>query len=469
MVWGSVSAFSQWDPAQGQWGKEDPTDVRIMTYNVEDNICSTQPKVEGYNAWHALTRVVAAMRPDILLLQEAGDNEGNATGQNVDTVADLETTIGLFLYGGADPFLGGTVEAYVQKYAPGYDLPYVYVNTATDTYNRNVILSKFPFADLNGDGVSQRYDIHVVLPDQYAPGGTGGIRGFMFAELDLPNGTYAGDLVVGNAHLKASNDPDSKARRLKAAKNVAYYIDYLLNGGGTGVPDPHDKIGDLPPVTQILDPNTPVVIGGDWNEDEQYNGRRGPADWLTQAEFFAGGDGTDRDRSDALYDMALEPRLGSRSTYGDWGSKLDYVGWQDSIATLRRSFVFISGALNGAPSWFPPEIVGFPFPGQSQPQNISAWASDHRPVIVDLILPQPQQVWCLGDANCSGGPPDFTDIEFFVAALAGPATWNAYYEATHGGQSPPCDYLINDMNGGGVEFTDIQAFVQGLGQPCLPF
>jgi uncharacterized membrane protein len=84
--------------------------------------------------------------------------------------------------------------------------------------------------------------------------------------------------------------------------------------------------------------------------------------------------------------------------------------------------------------------------------------------IVRVDWPQ----WCLGDSNCSGGPPDFLDIQYFTAALTGEAAWSAYYQTNHGGELPPCPYAVNDMNGGGVEFTDIQLFVAALGQPCDP-
>jgi endonuclease/exonuclease/phosphatase family metal-dependent hydrolase len=283
------------------------------------------------------------------------------------------------------------VTAYVHKYAPSYDLPYVFVSTANDGYNRNVILSRYPFGDLNGDGASQRADISYVNADLYAPGGNGGIRGFMFAEIDLPNALYSGDLVVGNAHLKAYGTQADHTERVTAARNVAYYIDYLLNGGGTSTPDPRGHISDSPPVTQVLAANTPVVLGGDWNEDEQRSvtnyGEKGPAGWLTQASSAGGTDGTDRDRSDATYDnsyVAKPSGSADRSTQGS--SKLDYLVWQDSIATLRRSFIFNSGPLNTNPAWLPPELIGLvPATGAS------SVASDHRPVIADLILPSALQ------------------------------------------------------------------------------
>jgi hypothetical protein len=80
----------------------------------------------------------------------------------------------------------------------------------------------------------------------------------------------------------------------------------------------------------------------------------------------------------------------------------------------------------------------------------------------------PPLPWCRGDANCSGGGPDFADIEYFVAAISGEAAWADYYAAQHGGSAPPCPFEISDYDGGGVSFTDIQPFVQSLGQPCQP-
>jgi hypothetical protein len=75
--------------------------------------------------------------------------------------------------------------------------------------------------------------------------------------------------------------------------------------------------------------------------------------------------------------------------------------------------------------------------------------------------------WCRGDSNCSGAV-DFADIEFFVAALSGQASWEAYHVSQGSGQTPACPFEVNDLNGGGVEFTDVQPFIQHLGQPCDP-
>jgi agmatine deiminase len=89
----------------------------------------------------------------------------------------------------------------------------------------------------------------------------------------------------------------------------------------------------------------------------------------------------------------------------------------------------------------------------------------HDYVSVTVTTP----AWCLGDANCSGGAPDFLDVQYFVEALTGQASWEQYYAASHNGNPPPCPYEVNDFNGGGVEFTDVQEFVNSLGQPCQTY
>jgi endonuclease/exonuclease/phosphatase family metal-dependent hydrolase len=390
-------AGAQWNPPAGQWGKVDPADLRVMTWNVRDGICSSNAKVEGQNNWCAIARIIAALKPDVLILEETGDNSGNGTGSGVDSVAELTETLDDLLHGGTDGFHGNSpITSWVQKYAPSYDLPYVFVSVENDGFNRNVLLSRFPFSDLNGDTRATISDIPTVTATGYAPGGDGGIRGFLFAEIDLPSVTYRGDFVMGGSHLKSGGQASDQIQRVEAAQNVAYVIRNWFNGGGTPVPDPAARIADSPQATSVLDALTPVVIGGDWNEDEVANGTfRGPAAWLSQALVVGGtSDGTDADGSDMTLDSAVVFFTGSDASHSG-GDKLDYVSWQDSICTLRLSTIFLSGS-NPA-SAQPPELNGFP-----NPQAASATASDHRPVLCDLRLPI---------VDCNGnGVADTTDI-----------------------------------------------------------
>ncbi len=91
----AATAHAQWNPIVGQWGKSTSTDLRIMTWNIHDDICSTSAKLEGANTWAASARIVAAMRPDVLILQECADNSGHGTGSTMDTVAQLSSTINI--------------------------------------------------------------------------------------------------------------------------------------------------------------------------------------------------------------------------------------------------------------------------------------------------------------------------------------------------------------------------------------
>jgi hypothetical protein len=288
------------------------------------------------------------------------------------------------------------VTSYVQKYAPSYDLPYAFVSLNDDNYNRNVILSRFPFQDLNGDGESTLSDIDWIFADLYAPGGDGGIRGYMFAEIDLPAITYGSDLVIGNGHLKSGSSSSDKLQRLEASQNIAYWIDYLLNGAGSGIPDPRGMIRDIPAVTRILCPDVAVIWGGDLNEDELTNGRKGPAEWMANAQLTGGNDGTDRDRSDSTYDDARDVFTNDRETLGS--SKLDYLIHQDSVASLRRSWIFDSTTLTLQA--VPPELNGF----SGGPLPASSIASDHLTVLSDYVLPGPRLSVGLTPINTSAAP-----------------------------------------------------------------
>lgn len=397
-------ASAQFDPGQAQWGKLDPAHVRVMSYNIEDAICTTNPKLNTVGNWNALARVVATMKPDILILQEMGDNDGNGTGGGVDSVANLATTCRLFFIGGTDPFRGGAVTSYVQLFAPGYDLPYVFVSASHDGFNRNVILSRWPFADLNGDGVSAYSDIPIVSAPYTS--GNGGIRGFQFAEINLPDDLYAGDLVIGNAHLKSGGGAGNENQRVTAGKNVGYFIDQFYNGAGSGVVDPSNTVLDNPPATSVLGQFTPVIAGGDWNQDENAplaspSNLKGPARWITEGLNAGGLDGSDRDRSDMARDNAVRKVINFNGTVGNGSpltnsvGKIDHVVYQDSIVTIASQFIFDAFELNGV---FPPAVASYP----GQPFNICKDASDHWPVTVDFVFAAPMIEPCPADLDGDG-------------------------------------------------------------------
>lgn len=401
---GSASSALAFNPQAGDWLKEVDSDLRVMTWNVEDGICSSNNKTNGTNNWNAIVRIIAAFEPDIIIFQETGDNTGNGTGGGVDSVNALRSTFLLLINGGNDVFNGSTpVTSYVQMLEPHLDYN-IFVSSNSDGFNRNVILSRFPFADLNNDNgnVSQYSDI-TVFGDLYAPGFSGGIRGYQFAEIDLPDDIYGGDVVIGNGHLKAGSSTSDRNQRITASQNIAYFIDYFYNGAGTGTPDPRNRIQFDNPDTVILDDNTPVIWGGDINNNP---GNTTPEGWMRRATSSAN-DGTDRDRSESSRENAVNPFDGNSGTLGN--SKLDYLFYQDSIATIRNQFIFNSNTTQRAA--FPDEIEGF----SAFPQFMSSVAADHRPVVVDFILPEPIVVIepCPGDTN----QDNMTDIEDLLLVL----------------------------------------------------
>lgn len=407
-----AQASAQFDPAVGQWGKNDPAHVRVMTWNIEDGITSTNFKTNSVGNWNALVRIVAAMKPDVLILQEVGDNSGNGTGSGVDSVTNLETTLRLFFVGGADPFRGGSVTSFVQLFAddPTYDLPHVFVSGASDGFNRNVIVSRWPFADLNGDGVVTRSDFFINEPPFQ---GNGGIRGFQFAEINLPDETYGGDLVIGNGHLKSGGGTGNENQRVTAGKNIGAFIDSHYNGGG----DP------LSPT--LLSPLTPVIVGGDWNQDENATlsnplNIKGPARWITEGPIVGPDDGRDRDRTDMIRDNAprkvitFSGTVADGSTLTNSAGKIDYLAHQDSIVSVANQFIFDSFELSG--NAFPPPVATYP-------GNVfftSRDAADHWPVIVDYIFPEPV-AGVPADLN-GDGAVDGTDLLILLNQFGGPGS-----------------------------------------------
>lgn len=434
----SGTVCAQWDPFNGDWGKEDARDLRVMTWNVQDGICSSNDKGDTFGDWNALVRIVAALQPDVLILQECADNSGNNTGSGADSVTTLEAVADLFVNGGSDPFEGGIVGSYTKLFVPDYDLPYVFASTNSDGFNRNMIMSRYPFADLNGGGAE--LSNFVVLPDEYQEGGNGGIRGFQFGEIDLPDEIYAGDVVIGNAHLKAGGSGSDFDQREMASFNTAYFVDYYYNGAGTGTSDPNNRI-PVPTSGTVLDEHTPVIWGGDLNQNPSSSS---PNSIMTRAENFGGSDGTDRDRSDSAFSNASQPVSGDTSTQGS-SSRLDYLLWQDSIAQVRRQFIFRSSGSNMNTGRLPFPVSTFPI----NPLSTSSLASDHRPVIVDFILPEPEGDPC-------PAPPDYNDdntLDFFdVSAFLG----------AFSSQDP-----LADITGDGTfDFFDVSAFLGLFSAGC---
>jgi endonuclease/exonuclease/phosphatase family metal-dependent hydrolase len=350
----SVAPAAAFDPANGDWLRASPTYVRVMTWNVLDGVgpgVDTTPAspTQIGSQYDYIGRICAAMDPDVIAFQEVQHSSSTSSVTNA-------------LQSWADQFFGaGTF--------------HVFVTNVSDGWNRNVILSRYPFADLNGFGAT-RDDLPFIYtgPGGIPPGGHGGIRGWPHAGIDLPDAVYfTADLLVGCSHLKSGGTSNDYDQRLEAAQNIAYYLNYALNT----TLDPDGLIPTQPP--NALSPDTPVILMGDMNEDEDYNGRDGPVKWLTEWKPSVPDDGTDKDWTPSRPDQATDPFTGSRDTQGGQNNrKIDYVLTPDSVVTVVEEFIFNSqtAAANNA---LPPQLQGL-----LGAELSSTYASDHRPVILDL-------------------------------------------------------------------------------------
>jgi endonuclease/exonuclease/phosphatase family metal-dependent hydrolase len=386
-----ASAVFAFDPVHGDYGKSDLKHVRIMTFNIQDGIgvgVSTTPADATHSGaqygFDYIGRICHAFNPDVICMQE------------VEPSTDFNQTLAICQQW-ADTYFGAGVMN-------------VHVSTNTDGFNRNVTFSKFPYGDLNGDGVSMSSNTGFILPGTGGtpPGGDAGIRGWVMSEINLPDNIYQGDLFVGNSHLKAGSDTTDYADRLKAAQNMSYYINEALNKSQNTGGDPANRIISQPP--NPLGPTTPVVLCGDFNEDEQTNGRDGPVLWLTSFTTAAN-DGTDRDGSTMPIDVSYKLFTASERGTISNTTKFDYILAQDSIATVVRSFIYDAARTGSNP--YPPDLQGIQTPFQA-----SAYASDHRPVIMDLALPLAPPI--PGDCD-EDGDVDIADFSTcFEPCLLGP-------------------------------------------------
>lgn len=342
-----------YDPTNGDWTRSDPRHVRVMSWNILKGVgagVDTNPAspTEFGSAYDYIGRICQGMDPDIIAFQEVQD------GAAVTVLAGLQAW--------ADQFFGaGTFVVFIGE---------------GDGFNRNAILSRYPFIDLTGLGAT-RINMPSIFagPGGIPPGGDGGLRGWPHAGIDLPDAIYLGDMLVSSSHLKAFGGASDLQQRLEAGQNISYYINFGLNSAT----DPFGIIPGGGPTA--LSPTTPFILMGDMNEDEDFNFRDGPVMWLSEWMPAVANDGTDKDGTASRPDLATDPFSGSRDTQGGQNNrKLDYVIVQDSIVTVVEEFIFDSAQ---AANDLPPQLVGLL--GAS---SASAFASDHRPVILDLLVPQ---------------------------------------------------------------------------------
>jgi len=357
-----VSPAVALDIQNGDYSRNDPAFVRVMTFNVQQHLGDPAEPQSPWTASQvgsplvAINVIIEALDPDVILLQEVGD---------IDAGTSYSTALSALL-------------SWRNANLPGF---HVWLSPDGGSIH-NGIISRWPFVDLNGDGLATNIDIPSLSPGtggDWPPGGDGGIRGWTQAEIDLPDANYAGDLYVGCSHFRAGGGFD--VQRTRAAKNIAAYILYGLNLGS-------DPLAIFPPGTlppSALDGTTPIIWGGDFNSTDGTT----PIQILQWHNPADADDGTDRDGGDSWRSDDATAFDGTTWTWSS-ASRLDWMYVQDSLAQVDSAFVFDTSRMprdlatlqitQGAP----PNMVGL-----FENSRISPIASDHRPVVVDVVMPDP--------------------------------------------------------------------------------
>jgi len=392
LAWTGASANAL-NITAGDYSKNNVSHVRVMTWNVfgrlgDPNEVNT-PWTDSQmgSALAAVNLVVAAMDPDILLLQECGD---------LNTSPSYSTVL-------------SNMQSWRNANRPGFALHVG--NEGGGIYC--AILSRWSFASINGDGISQHHDMPSLSPGpggDWPPGGDGGIRGWVQAEINLPDDCFFGNLYVGCSHFKAGGTSSDETQRVTAAKNIAAYIHYALNLGT----DPLNIIPDAQMPPQPLASNTPVVWGGDFNTALGTN----PVDILKRNNPASGTDGTDRDGGDSWRSDAATAYNGTSATHSG-GNRLDWILAQDAVSgvSVNATFIFDTNRIPRIGSTMhvdktPPNMLGL-----LNNAFISTTASDHYPVIADVVLPAPlwlTSVQINGPSSVdSGQSQQYTGTAFF--------------------------------------------------------
>lgn len=230
-------------------------------------------------------------------------------------------------------------------------------------------------------------------------------RGQAMALVDLPDDDAESDIYIISAHMKccgSHGSPEDMQRQRHSDANVNWLRDLRTPG----------EIEDL-------DPDTPIVVAGDFNmvggpqplrtlitgdiQDEATFGSDSPPDW----------DGTD------LADLV--PRHNAAAAAFTWRDptnrftpgRLDFVLFTDAVASASKAFVFNTADLSPADL----ERYGV-LPGDSQS------ASDHLPVVVDLLV-HPPGGGLFGDGD-GDGDVDAADYQAFQRCFSGPAGTEGY-------------------------------------------
>jgi endonuclease/exonuclease/phosphatase family metal-dependent hydrolase len=273
--------FAQTGTFVDRW---DATDLRVVSYNVHLDDCFPD---DNPTRAAKFARVMQALRPDVINLQEIYNHTGLQTVGLINSILPL----------------GGGATWYAHK---SYD---------------NIVVSKYPFL------MTHSYTVPVPNATSYA-----------MALVDLPNAQFNSDFYFMDSHFKccSSEGYEEERRQQQADALVNWMRDARTPGGYIDLPPstPMAVVGDLNVVQGPAPLNT--LLTGDIYYWSQY-GPDSPPDWdgtnLADAHPVHNGSGS----TDWTY------RSGGFSP-----SRLDYVLYTDSEVGIANRFVLNTVSMTSA-------------------------------------------------------------------------------------------------------------------------
>ena len=278
------------DPLAGDYSKDDPLDVRIVSYNHHGEFIETPSRDAAFH------RILTALNPDIICFQEFGDAVSAATIAN-----RLDTIL---------PVSGGSWQIHLGLLGG----------------IRTVIASRYPLTMTRTDTIP-----------------ASSTRGVTIALADLPDADYDVDVYLLGVHLKCCGEAGGSedASRQDSADAIANWL-----GDARGVTRPSGNNVVLPADTPMISLGDFNLVGGPQPEDTLITG-----DIQDEGEYGSDVKG-DWDVSDMTDLHPTDPFTGDDFTWqGSYSyppSRLDRFFFTDSVVTVANSFILNTDTMTPA-------------------------------------------------------------------------------------------------------------------------